>query len=723
MCFPLFMTGFTGWQPSYINYDMCSTNPMNSLNIMWNAALERSKAQSMVYMYPAFSMNNFTSYFNGFNNNYLTNPLYSMSQVMWNNAGQGGNLWNNVNSNWMNPWNNIWNPSGVSSDAVKAESAEEISSKRKYNKILSLIKQLKDYDKVPQTIKDELESALEVDRKNTKGSWTEKYNSLKAAYDKVSDSTVKEYIKESMTLGTKDKPNKDNREVFRLRLEDAGFEYEAGGIDAYIGKLASTIKELNDSSANASSDIILGALDGADASAISILDVLSSWNTKYRNSETDSKKRLITYAAEKYNSLEDENAKSTFKSTVLTPVIDALVNKANELAVKLEGPDKEKVTNAIDVLDNACDKIGDKVPTEVSTAFDNLYLITRWAAIKEIAKDTTEYYGEIDGELFNEKIFETETIKDLREEGYKDEVITSNKVEYINYAAISEYDSETVQKAVNKLVTDNILETLNAKYTDDGKEYTVYREKEVTGSRDHHRLFIIKEDKLMVLNNAQLKEGKITEINSDVAITATETRPSAVKDDSEAEKEKKQKEESLKKSKNAAKEKGIRTTNRLCRWTTKKHSEEINNYLAEIDKDNVLEFFNGAFEDTYIDGKNGKYKIEGIIEKLVDDNAGNNIEEKNIINLVNSFLEKAREMGLEEDPEYSECYNILNNIMTDEDYSENRLNKKLSRLNITELNQSMGKEVIGRPYSNYSSCEVIDDIIKVLYKAMTEKKN
>ena len=324
MTFPFFTTGFTGWRPSYINFDMCSTNPMNSLNIMWNAALERSKAQSMVYMYPAFNMSNFTTYFNGYDNSYLTNPFYSMSQVLWNNNnGQTGNLWNNINTtnNWSNPWGNMWNPSGTTPSADKPETAEEIGAKRKYNKILGLIKQLKEYEKVSNSDKDQLEAALEADRKNTKGTWTEKYNALKEAYDKISDSTVKECLKQSMELGTEEKP--DQADAFRIRLESAGFEYEAGSIDEYIGKLANTIQNLSASQPNGSSDAILGSLGG---NTVNILDVLSSWNTQYKNSETKSKKRLITFAAEKYNSIEDKTAKTTYKSTVLDPVVNALRN-------------------------------------------------------------------------------------------------------------------------------------------------------------------------------------------------------------------------------------------------------------------------------------------------------------------------------------------------------------------------------------------------------------
>ena len=702
MTFPFFTTGFTGWRPSYINFDMCSTNPMNSLNIMWNAALERSKAQSMVYMYPAFNMSNFTTYFNGYDNSYLTNPFYSMSQVLWNNNnGQTGNLWNNINTtnNWSNPWGNMWNPSGTTPSADKPETAEEIGAKRKYNKILGLIKQLKEYEKVSNSDKDQLEAALEADRQNTKGTWTEKYNALKEAYDKISDSTVKECLKQSMELGTEEKP--DQADAFRIRLESAGFEYEAGSIDEYIGKLANTIQNLSASQPNGSSDAILGGLDGK---TVNILDVLSSWNTQYKNSETKSKKRLITFAAEKYNSIEDKTAKTTYKSTVLDPVVNALRNKANELAANLEGENKEKLQKAIKALDDAYDKVGDNVPEGVTTAFDNLYVLTRLAAIREIANDAKSYYGEVDSDLFNSDLFMDETIADLKAEGFSEKNITSNQL------SVDAPDAEpaSAEEEVKKLTETKVLETLDKKVKIGQKEYVVYREAQATGDRKYQRLFIIEDNKLKELTNYEYKDGKYTKINADIAVERKEIEASSIQSDYDA-KQAKIKDDMIRR--------GRDTIGRLKEWTNEKDTERINQYLTDINKDNVTEFLKGVMETGW--------STEGLMEIMDDDNAGNKITVANKRKLVQAIIDRAKEDGLCDDSTCKWILDTLQDLLNKCKDSDDKtgFNIHIDRSYVKECNRSYGEKIITVNWfcgpwcgNGYTINEIMDVMIKLLWE-------
>ncbi len=702
MTFPFFTTGFTGWRPSYINFDMCSTNPMNSLNIMWNAALERSKAQSMVYMYPAFNMSNFTTYFNGYDNSYLTNPFYSMSQVLWNNNnGQTGNLWNNINTtnNWSNPWGNMWNPSGTTPSADKPETAEEIGAKRKYNKILGLIKQLKEYEKVSNSDKDQLEAALEADRKNTKGTWTEKYNALKEAYDKISDSTVKECLKQSMELGTEEKP--DQADAFRIRLESAGFEYEAGSIDEYIGKLANTIQNLSASQPNGSSDAILGSLGG---NTVNILDVLSSWNTQYKNSETKSKKRLITFAAEKYNSIEDKTAKTTYKSTVLDPVVNALRNKANELAANLEGENKEKLQKAIKALDDAYDKVGDKVPESVTTAFDNLYVLTRLAAIREIANDAKSYYGEVDSDLFNSDLFMDETIADLKAEGFSEKNITSNQLSADDPDAEPASAGEEVQKLTDK----NILKKLDKKVTFDQKEYDVYRETEPTGDRKYQRLFIIEDNKLKELTNCEYKDGKYTKINADIAVERKEIEASSIQSDYDAKQQKIEE-----KIKADMVRHGRDTIKKLKGWTSSGDTEQINKYLSKIDKDNVIYFLQGVMETGW--------DTEGLMEIMDDDNADDKITLANKRKLVQAIIDRARE-DIDNNEDCNYIINVLESMLDKCEKSNDKegFNVKIPSSDVDIIRNELGKDnnITGWHsfWDAYTANEIMDAMIKLLWE-------
>ena len=151
--------------------------------------------------------------------------------------------------------------------------------------------------------------------------------------------------------------------------------------------------------------------------------------------------------------------------------------------------------------------------------------------------------------------------------------------------------------------------------------------------------------------------------------------------------------------------------------------EEIAEVLQKINKDNVLEFFDGAFERSSLNEnavRNKKrYEIEGIIEKMSDDSRNNtHITKELVANLVNAFLAKAAEMGLENTTEYR----VLAEYLEKASKAEKGFREKVTRGDIKDINDrfSFEKNAINIWFmtGNYQISEVIDDMIRLLYPQM-----
>ena len=732
MTFPFMTTGFTGWQPSFINFQMCSTNPMNSLNIMWNQLGTKSLANSMMYHYPVFSMNNFTPFFNGTSNDYLTNPFYSVAQTMWNFNQSGNTIWGGSNNNmfgnmdFSKMWGNFTG-SGSSSSVgdERTKTAEQIEYQRKYNKLLSLMKQLKDAEEITSAQKDIINAAIVADNENSKGEWKDKFNALKKAYDKIDDKNIKKYLVKNMDASVNGESGAENS--FRVQLTDAGYEYTATDVDTKLNALVCAIDELSDSNPRISNGLI-DALD-IESADTNILDLISSWNSEKGNLNVGNK-RIMAYIADKYNDskIKDES-REEIKTSLVKPLYLSLINKAKDLANQLEGEEIDNLNNAITTLATEYEKLDKNMSTSFVQAFDNLYVATRWAAIKVIEKEADEYYGEIDSKFFNNELFDDDVKKDLISEGFSKTEIDAQKV---NYAAIKHNDKDdggndnedfgdTPEKQIEYLKSEGLVETLEGKTYVGGE--TVYRETTPTGENGKAKLFIIKDGKLYeltdpVLNaNGKYSAEALKEVDADDIKTAHDEKIA----EEEAAAEKAADEEA--KELVDIREKGIEVSRKLCGWTSKKDTEKIAEVLQKINKDNVLEFFDGAFEHSSLNEnavRNKKrYKIEGIIEKMSDDSRHNtHITKELVVNLVNAFLAKAAEMGLEKTTEYR----VLAEYLETANKAEKGFREKVTREDIKGINDrfSSKKNAINIWFmtGNYQISEVIDDMIRRLYPQM-----
>lgn len=730
MTFPFMTTGFTGWRPSFINFQMCSTNPMNSMNILWNQLNMKSIASSMVYNYPVFSMDNYTPFFNGTNNDYLLNPNLAAMQTLWNN-NSNGNIWGNYTN--INPFGNfdfgkMWeglrssgNSSGVVGDE-RTKTSEQIKYNRKYNRLLSLMKQLKEAEALTPNEKDAINAAIIADNENPNGEWKDKFNALKEAYDKISDANIKNYIINSMDDSVNGKTGVENS--FKVQLTDAGYEYKKEDVDKKIRILADNIKDLTNDNPSIVADNLIA---GIEAGSVSILDVISSWNTNYADSTDNDKKRLIKYVVAKYNDL-DENGKSAIKSQLLDPLARALEDKAETLETELEnkGIDAANLTEALKALE-AVREAESFDTDDFVEAFDNLYLATRWAAIKVITKDAEEYYGSIDS-MFNNALFDTDTVNDLKSEGFTDTEINAQKVDYTPVEHDDNDDNDDGDPAGSTTVLDQAGDALKLK---EGAEYIngekIYSLNVEPAEGGEERLFIVQDGKLYEITEYELKDGQYTGNLKPVDVdTIKNTYQNFIQTKNE------QEEKALEQELDNMKADGGRLTELLCGATSKKDCKEINKILESVNEDNVLAFLDGVFCETsfYLPDEGdvrytvkGNYKIEGLIEKLIDDNEGP-IQEENIKKLVQAILAKAEEMGFDDTLEYKK----LNMLSGMQDY-----NAKMNMRDIREINEDFNggdsarkrrKKAVDINWLftwSFKVCEPMDDMIKRLYKMMYDK--
>ena len=647
MTFPFMTTGFTGWRPSFINFQMCSTNPMNSMNILWNQLNMKSIASSMVYNYPVFSMDNYTPFFNGTNNDYLLNPNLAAMQTLWNN-NSNGNIWGNYTN--INPFGNfdfgkMWgglrssgNSSGVVGDE-RTKTSEQIKYNKKYNKLLSLMKQLKNSDKLTPPEEDTIEAAIIADNENPNGEWKDKFNALKKVYDKIDDTHIKNYIINSMDDSVNGKTGVENS--FKVQLTDAGYEYKKEDVDKKIRILADNIKDLTNDNPSIVADNLIA---GIEAGSVSILDVISSWNTNYADSTDNDKKRLIKYVVAKYNDL-DDNGKSEIKSQLLDPLARALEDKAETLETELEnkGIDAANLTKALKALEAV--REAESLDTDdLVEAFDDLYLATRWAAIKVITKDAEEYYGSIDS-MFDNDLFDTDTVDDLKSEGFTDAEINAQKVDYTSIEHDDNDDNDdgdndddygdTPEAQIEYLKEEAFVETLQSKtYINDE---TIYRETTPTGENGEARLFILKDGTLYELTDPVLNANGKYDADALKAVGAEDIKN--YKDEKfaaeEAEAKKAEEENKLAEMKAKAKTQGEEAIKIL---TARKNEvvsndyRELNDTLAALNKDNILSFIEGAInasedgelhiiselndQKKFIDWENKKHLITVLIEKV-----------------------------------------------------------------------------------------------------------
>lgn len=600
--------------------DMMSNNPFGSLNLQWNEGIERMNTWAGFMQCNNFGNLSLWQYPNMMmGNSYLTNPNYSIAQTnwQWNQQGFGCNTpW----ANGGNMWGTFgWNPSGKTSGAgdSKTETEEDKKYQKKYEKIKEFLENIKD-EKEAKKAQASIEFALEKD--NSEKSWKERFEALKTAYDKIGADNVKKFLK-----------NKELNE----ELLTAGFEYKGTSADDIASSINVSIANLSDDQGY--------AMQLGNITKESVLDIISSWNTN----QTD-KKHIINTIAEKYDKL----TKATVKETVqrdLNSLKDSLIGAAQDLADTATEESKEKIEAAIQAVNEEFNKIlkdNKKISaTNLAEAFDDLYVLTRLAAISKVAVDAKEKYGVFDSELFDEELFLEETKKDL-----ENEQCNVNNVEI-------KIETEEVEEDDNKVADpDKQIETLKKndyvakteKTTINGNETDVY----VT---ETGRKLIVNDGKVMEIKDGEFVDVDLDEVKREIRNKRTEAR--------EAENKR------TKEINNSMIYNGKITHHLLWGYTVKDNAERVNGILENINKDNVKDFLSGVYA-------NDDSPREGLIERLDDDNPGKKITMKNKLKLIDAILEAYKTQETSKDIEVKQAYQTLKMIREKYNEANDEFNKQ-----------------------------------------------
>ena len=686
------------WYNSAMTYDMVTAGPWNNMNLHMNQLYDHSIAWNNMFQYPQYNFNNFMPYGDGFGcNSYLTNPFYTLNQMSWgtpawgNNFGLGGgNMGMNYGMPGMFGWGGT--PFGqVAPSTGGSAGSGNSKTNSKYNRLLSLVNQMIKND-------NNLLTATEIDtltaaKKNSKGTADEKFEKLLEAYNTIPKDVVRKFLAESSgKLKVADKADS-----FYETLLGAGHEYIDKGVDPDLDKIYDGIAALKDK--NAGSVDVDGVVSELQLGTTDVLDLISSWNTEFKSNKGS--ERLIKHLEKSYNGLKDDDAKEDVKNKILLPLINALTAKADTVKGALDSASKKRIQNAIDDLKKEKDKSKISFST-ISNKFDELYLLTRQAALTKLQNDAKSYWGEIDSKVFNNELFKDEMMEDLDGEGFsakdiKDASVsvretrrTSSRSESDNKTSGGNDEADDLKDVMDdKTAAEQLVLLEKAGYLEettykkDGT-MTVYREKKMTGDSDgkdgadYARLFYVnKEGKLVEWTNTKLNDActnvevaKVGSVQKELTVKGSEIMSYKAKVE---EAEEKAEAEAESTGSFNAKTFGETTAEYLTSFTDDDNCDWIAARLDKLNKDNVLEFLNAYYEKAGYKSSfwGDKTCSEGLIEYLDDDDKDddNRVFTKELKSgILTAVLEKAEALGLASSQEYKDLKSIIDEH--DEYYSD-----------------------------------------------------
>ncbi len=682
----------SGWYNSAMNYETLSCFPRDTMNLQMNQLLDDSIALNGFHKVPIYDFNNFMPYGSPNTNSYLTNPCYTINQMSWGTPAWNNLPWNN-GGNWSNNWSNNWSPFGWSGGSFSGSgggnSNVNSTANQKYNRLRNLVTQLAKYEYLGASDQDLLNEAL----RNSKGTAEEKYDKLLDAYNEIDKDIVREFLAEAHKLGVKSKiSNEKDKDTFYNRLVAAGHEYSDTDMDDKVDDFYDGIAKLKDN--NGTDETCKGIIGLINNGSGDILDFISSWNNNYKN--TSGSERVIDHFDKYYSKIKDKDLQKTAKG-ILEALVDELTDKAQQLKKHLNDDSEKDIEKAINEVEKALEETkaeGEShVSSKLSKAFDKLYLYTRQAAMTELRNDAKSYYGEIDKEVFNDKLFNSDMIKDLESEGFTTSEIEGAEVvldekrtrssrsrrngdsddsDDSSSSALKDIDKKAAVEQVAILKDEEIIEELTVKK--DGTT-TLYQEKTKTGDSDgdgkadYAKLFYINNDgKLVEWKNTKLNSaGTGTEIvkvgvaQGEGTIKPSEISKAKVKAEKAAEEEK-EKAEALEGYDPATA--GKKVAEALTGDTDDTADRRVASLINEnkLSKDNILIFLENYYDTAGYGG-------EGLLEYL-DDDCSSVVTIDMRTNLVDSIIEKAKELGLTNEDSYKELitiYNEWNDIKTSDD--------------------------------------------------------
>ena len=669
--------------PSLANYDMINGDLGGSMRMHWNQGLEHIKAWNMMNWVPMCNFGSIFPYTNPISNNWLLDPnfaAYSANQTSFGNS-VFPSFNNNAGFNWNNPWGcSFGGSTATTSSTVKT--TDDILLESNYNKLKAFVEQILADGGL--TAKEEAE--LQVAKNDTSGELKDRYTKLKTAFDKINPEKIQKFIFEKAN-GIK----LDGIELPILR-EEIGYEAQ-GTVDNEIASLKTAIDNLSESDENTNETSLIGHLK---LDTYDILDVLSSYNSRY---DEDLMKHIMT--------------KEEFAKEEIDLLVNSLINKAESVKGNLDTASQKKMDRLIGKLSSA----NGSAKTE---AFNNLYTHTRIAAAADLSIRLRNEYSDIADKVFTTDLFINKTVEDLKKEGFE---VKADAVK-VNEEIIEdeeETEPKTFEETVEEMVTDGVWTKTERICKAKGKELPIYEENNVTGDRKTKRLFVIDNGEVYEITQEEKDGQKVTKLVK----TSTDSiaDKEAFDEAKTIEEEKIAEETEATEIKEKAKADGKWLATALDGSTDTSTYTYVNEYLASLNKDNIMDFLTGY----YIDGKE-KNSIEGLIEKLDDEYDDGKILMDNKKKIISSLIAAAEDAGLQNS---SNCRELKIFLKT---YDKDTDRKTATTFNHGGMSRYWNGEMFKSSKGFWGAClggifdtvtdnEIIDDHIEALFEEIRAKQN
>ena len=334
--------------------------------------------------------------------------------------GMGANLmgWQGV------PFQTPWQTNSSNNSGSKTETDPDV---KKFNKLLEFLKQLDTYVSGSSVKLLTAEQKENLKTLITKTYSEDNYTALKDFYNSLTKSDVLSFIKKGATTldvsGDVDKINTkgDASNALLTKLQQSGYEYSNTTTDDLIGVLHSELLSITDTQRNTAE--MFGKVSGlthkddkTTNQPIKPLDIISSWNTKYP------KESIIDTFLKGYKKQKDADGKETCKAG-LVDFVREFTAQASSVAGNADENTEKAINEAITKLETSVEKMDGNLKSN----FNNLYLLLRFASVKQLADDLVRKYSTIDDQVFKSGMFDEDTIADLKAEGFKESEINKAK--------------------------------------------------------------------------------------------------------------------------------------------------------------------------------------------------------------------------------------------------------------------------------------------------------
>ena len=328
--------------------------------------------------------------------------------------GMGANL-----MGWQgSPFQTPWQTPGSNNGGSKKETNPNV---KEFNQLLNFLKEFNAY-----ATTDGASDVLTAAQRKKLGDLVRKtyseenYTELKNFYKDLEPNAIRKFLKEGGTTLLVTVDNTDEKAIVHAKNKEESLKYYRDGIGFEHDDNSVALDAAQDF------DTLIATVDGKsqpnpkDAigelcrESVMPLDVISTWNTLHKPATaTAPAKTLAHRLKEVYNIAQDETAKKTSGGEIKR-FVDIFTAQAKEYA---KGDMKTKINTAIANLNNSIkdNKLDDKFVEN----FNTLYILTRLAAAKTLAKTLISSYGTIDSEVFEENLFIADTEADLEAEGFK----------------------------------------------------------------------------------------------------------------------------------------------------------------------------------------------------------------------------------------------------------------------------------------------------------------